>query len=66
MTLMEPDQPLSETTSAKRCFLCGKEGLLAIFGAHFGIVVIAMSVDVVLKLRSEKRIELEGTDSDNA
>lgn len=42
--MIEPD---------KKCFLCGKEGALALFGVLFGAVIIAMSVNVVYMLRKE-------------
>lgn len=37
--------------STSKCAVCRKEAALAVFGILFGLVVIAMSVDVFRKLR---------------
>lgn len=39
------------TAESGKCAVCRKEAALAVFGILFGLVVIAMSVDVFRKLR---------------
>lgn len=49
---MDIDNEVVETKST--CFLCNKEGALAIFGILLGLVFIGMSIDIIRRTRIEQ------------
>lgn len=40
--------------SKKKCFLCGPDGAMALFGIVAGLVILGLSVDLIRRIRLEQ------------
>lgn len=43
----------------KKCLVCGKDGMMALFGVLLGAAIILMSLDTLRRMRIERTSGLE-------